>query len=116
MSNFGFHHLRVVNPYEVAFRQARSAVGASALLANAEVHGTVDEDVADCSLVVGTTAARNCELHPQLPRIEYGARFMLNQRSSCPVALLFGSDKAGLSNADLSHCPWLVSISTREEN
>ena len=36
MSNFGFLHLRVVNPYHIAFREARSAVGASAVLINAE--------------------------------------------------------------------------------
>ncbi len=116
MSNFGFHHLRVVNPYEVAFRQARSAVGASALLANAEVYGTVDEAVADCSLVVGTTAVRNRELHHQLRPIEYGARRIRKRLASGPVALLFGSEKVGLSNADLSHCHWLVRIPTRGEN
>jgi len=116
MSNFGFHHLRVVNPYEVAFRQARSAVGASALLANAEVYGTVDRAVADCSLVVGTTAVRNRELHHQLRPIEYGARVMRKQLASGPVALLFGSEKTGLSNADLSHCHWLVRIHTHNEN
>src|SRR6202047_2384358 len=116
MSNFGFHHLRVVNPFEVAFRQARSAVGASALLANAEVYGTVDRAVADCSLVVGTTAVRNRELHHQLRPIEYGARVMRKQLAAGPVALLFGSEKVGLSNADLSHCHWLVRIPTREEN
>ena len=116
MSNFGFHHLRVVNPYEVAFRQARSAVGASALLANAEVYGTVDEAVADCSLVVGTTAVRNRELHHQLRPIEYGARRIRKRLASGPVALLFGSEKVGLSNADLSHCHCLVRIPTREEN
>jgi len=36
MSNFGVRRLRVVNPYEVAFREARSAMGAAKLLANAE--------------------------------------------------------------------------------
>ena len=36
MSNFGVRRLRVVYPYEVAFREARSAVGASELLAKAE--------------------------------------------------------------------------------
>ena len=36
MSNFGVRRLRVVNPYEAAFREARSAVGAAGLLANAE--------------------------------------------------------------------------------
>ena len=33
MANFGFARLRVVNPYDVAFREARSAVGATPLLA-----------------------------------------------------------------------------------
>ena len=46
MSNFGFLRLRVVNPYEAAFREARSAVGASALLASAEKYNTVAEAVA----------------------------------------------------------------------
>jgi len=40
MSNFGFLNLRVVNPYATAFREARSAVGASKLLANAEARET----------------------------------------------------------------------------
>jgi tRNA/rRNA methyltransferase len=57
MSNFGVERLRVVNPYEVAFREARSAVGASAVLAKAEEYTSVAEAVADCKLVVGTTAA-----------------------------------------------------------
>src|SRR3981081_1393219 len=116
MSNCGCDHLRVVNPYELAFCQARSAVGASALLANAEVYGTVDEAVADCSLVVGTTAVRNRELHHQLRPLESGARLMSKKLASGPVALLFGSEKVGLSNADPSHCHWLVRIPTRGEN
>jgi tRNA/rRNA methyltransferase len=36
--------------------------------------------------------------------------------SSSPVALLFGSEKFGLSNEDLSHCHWLARIPTREEH
>jgi tRNA/rRNA methyltransferase len=47
MSNFGFAHLRVVNPYEVAFRDARSAVGASPVLVDAQEFTTVAEAVAD---------------------------------------------------------------------
>ena len=41
MSNFGFNHLRVVSPFEPSFREARSAVGASVLLAGAEEYKTV---------------------------------------------------------------------------
>ena len=55
MSNFGFYRLRVVNPFDAAFREARSAVGAAAVLTAAEEYKTVAEAVADCSLVVGTT-------------------------------------------------------------
>jgi hypothetical protein len=49
MSNFGFLRLRVVNPYDVAFEGARSAVGAASVLATAEKYETVAEAVADCS-------------------------------------------------------------------
>ena len=74
MSNFGVRRLRVVNPYEVAFREARSAVGASGLLAKAEQYETVAEAVADCKLVVGTTAATRRELQHRLQRLDEGAR------------------------------------------
>src|SRR5205823_769151 len=62
MSNFGYLHLRVLNPYELAFREARSAVGAAPLLARAEEFKTVAEAVADCTLVVGTTSVGLREL------------------------------------------------------
>jgi TrmH family RNA methyltransferase len=116
MSNFGFHHLRVVNPYEAAFREARSAVGASELLANAEEYKTVAEAVADCAVVIGTTAVRHRELQHPLWRLEYGARLIRKHLVLSRVALLFGSEKFGLSNAALSHCHWLIRIPTCEEN
>src|SRR5712671_8237288 len=56
MSNFGVLGLRVVNPYEVACREARSAMGAAKMLAKAEEFRTVAEAVADCSMVVCKTA------------------------------------------------------------
>jgi TrmH family RNA methyltransferase len=116
MSNFGFLRLRVVNPYEVAFREARSAVGAAALLASAEEFKSVAEAVADCALVVGTTAAGRRELQLPLKRLEEGARIIRKQPASSCVALLFGSEKTGLSNEDLSHCHWLMRIPTRERH
>ena len=116
MSNFGFDRLRVVNPYQVAFRDARSAVGASQVLRSAEEFSTVGEAVADCSLVVGTTAVRRRELHHPLRRLESGARLIRKQLASSPVALLFGGEKRGLSNEDFSHCHWLLHIPTCAEN
>jgi len=116
MSNFGFLQLRLVTPYPVAFREARSAVGASALLANAEEHRSVADAVADCALVVGTTAIHDRELRHPLRRLEHGGRLIRKQLATSRVALLFGSEKRGLSNRDLSHCHWLMRIPTREEH
>jgi len=114
LSNFGFTSLRVVNPYEIAFREARSAVGASGLLKNAQEFQSVPDAVAECSLVVGTTALGHRELRHPLRRLEQGARIIRRQLASGRVALLFGSEKVGLSNRDLSHCHWLMRIPTRE--
>jgi tRNA/rRNA methyltransferase len=116
MSNFGFSSLRVVHPYESGFREARSAVGASALLASAQEHDTIGSAVADCPLVVGTTAVRHRNLHHPLRPLEDGARLIRRRLSTSRVALLFGSEKFGLSNDDLSHCQWLMRIPTCEGN
>ena len=116
MSNFGFLRLRVVNPYDVAFREARSAMGATGLLASAEECSSVAEAVADCSLVVGTTSIQHRELLHPIRRLDEGATLIHQQLSSAPVALLFGSEKFGLSNEELSHCHWLINIPTRDEH
>lgn len=116
MSNFGFDALRLVKPFAPSFREARSAVGASEILAKARRYGTVAEAVADCALVVGTTAVRNRDLQHPVRRPEYGARQIRRRLASGNVALLFGSEKFGLSNDDLSHCHWLIRIPTCEEN
>jgi TrmH family RNA methyltransferase len=114
MSNFGFRNLRLVNPYEPSFREARSAVGASELLAKAQQYGTVAEAVADCTLVVGTTAGRHRELQHPLRSLPAAAPLMRKRLAAGRVALLFGSEKRGLSNDDFSHCHWLVRIPTGE--
>ena len=116
MSNFGFARLRVVNPYPVAFREARSAVGASQVLAAAQECSTIAEAVADCALVVGTTAVGHRTLQHPLRRLEQGARLIRRQLASAKVALLFGSEKFGLSNEAFSHCHWLLHVPTCEGN
>ena len=88
MSNFGIRRLRVVNPYQVAFRQARSAVNAGDLMAAAEEFTTVAEAVADCALVVGTTAVGHRELHHPLRRLEAGVRLIRKRLPAENVALL----------------------------
>ena len=117
MSNFGAHRLRLVNPYAVAFREARSAVGASELLRNAEEFKTITLAVADCSLVVGTTAVRNRVLHHPLRQLDQtSARAIHAQLQTGRVALLFGSEKIGLTNEDFTHCHWLLNVPTSEDH
>lgn len=116
MSNFGCMDLRLVNPYEVAFREARSAVKAHKVLENAREYATVGEAVADCALVVGTTSIGHRVPEHPLRRLELGGKLIARKLPSAPVALLFGSEKFGLSNDDMSHCNWLMRIPTREEH
>lgn len=114
MSNFGFLRLRVVRPYDMAFREARSAVGAPGLLADAEVFSSIAEAVSDCSLVVGTTAVGTRQVEHPVRRLEEGGELIRGHLTAGPAALLFGSEKRGLSNDDLSYCHWLIRIPTRE--
>src|SRR5271154_19231 len=113
MSNFGFGRLRLVNPYHVAFQEARSAVHAHQILRDAEEFQTLAEAIADCTLVVGTTSLGHRELQHPLRSIEYGARLIRKALAASPVALLFGSEKFGLANDDLSYCHWLMRIGTK---
>jgi TrmH family RNA methyltransferase len=113
MANFGFARLRLVRPYEPSFREARSAVGADAVLKAAEEFEGIAEAVADCGLVAGTTAGEQRQPAEPLERLEAGAKRMQAQlHAGARVAILFGSEKVGLSNEDLSRCQALVRIPT----
>jgi TrmH family RNA methyltransferase len=116
MSNFGATELRAVRPYEKAWREAKSAVGAAELLARAKEFASLAEAVADCSLVVGTTAVGNREMKHPLRGLDEGARLIGKRMATGRVAVLFGSEKWGLSNEDLSYCHWLMRIPTRVEH
>ncbi|GIU75857.1 MAG: tRNA (cytidine/uridine-2'-O-)-methyltransferase TrmJ [Bryobacteraceae bacterium] len=113
MSNFGFFDLRLVRPYSVAFEEAASAVGASAVLKNARVFDRLSDAVADCSLIVGATGLGHRVFHHPLLRLERAGRLLRRHLQSARAALLFGSEKFGLSNDDISHCHWLLHIPTR---
>ena len=114
MHDFGFRHLRVVNEYVVPLEAARSAVDASEVVARAATFGSVAEAVADCTLVAGTTAVGERDLQHPLYVLSDAAAILRTEltRDDCAgrVALLFGSEKTGLSNEELSHCNWLLTI------
>jgi len=116
MTNFGAFELRLVNPYGVGFREARSAVGAGDVLKKAEEFEDVAQAVGDCSLVVGTTAVRDRALKHPVKKLGQGPADEIRSRLGVGrVALLFGSEKTGLTNEDFSHCHWLLTIPTQEQ-
>jgi tRNA C32,U32 (ribose-2'-O)-methylase TrmJ len=145
MYDFGFDALRVVNEFAPPLEAAKSAVDASAVIARAKSYASVADAVADCTLVVGTTAVGERDMqHELLGLAEGGARIRGELRrqptladdagkdgppnstagseSDCwehsvsrgRVAILFGSEKTGLSNDELSHCNWLLTIPMHE--
>lgn len=112
MLNFGFKRLRLAAPYEVAFREARSAAGAASVLKSAEVFPALAEALSGCTLVAGSASAgRRIFRQPRYALSEAAA--LLRAHLECaPAALLFGSEKFGLSNQHLSYCHWTLKIPT----
>ena len=66
--------------------------------------------------MIGTTSVGHRELQHPIRRLEYAARQLRRTLPKAPVALLFGSEKFGLSNDDLSHCDWLLRIPTLDQD
>lgn len=113
MHGFGFRCLRLVNEYPVPLQEARSAIDASEVLTGSREFIGIAEAVADCNLVIGTTAAgKRLPEHPlhMLAEAAVLMRLHLSKSIECRVALLFGSEKTGLSNEEMSHCNWLLTI------
>lgn len=112
MHDFGFRHLRIVTEYAPPLETARSAVDASKILDAAKTFASVAEAVADCTLVVGTTAVGSRALEHRLELLaQAGGKIQAEAANPASrVAVLFGSEKTGLSNEELSHCHWVLTI------
>lgn len=123
MANFGFHRLSIVAPFAVNWMEAKSAVGAPELLREAKVYETLAEAVANCTLVLGTGSLdrrRPVQAILDLPEAAAKLRQALapdhenpgHEASRNRVALVFGSEKHGLTSDDLSWCHALIVIET----
>jgi len=115
MKNMCVDELYLVNPqeYPSAVATARAS-GADDVLANAVVCGNLEEAIADCRLVVGASARLRSINWPELnPR--QCAKLVKSVPDSDSVAILFGREDSGLSNAELDKCQYLVHIPTNVE-
>jgi len=108
MANFGCHDLALVNPYLTAWEEVKSARAGLQVLERAQVFPTLAEALVGCQTVIGTTAGSHRA--PSLPLESWS-----DAAHALPpggTALLFGSEKFGLSVSDLAHCHRLVRIPT----
>ncbi len=127
MQDFGFSDLRIANDFAAPFEaarldahleaqlEARSAVAAQHVMRSARRYDTLAAAIADCTLVVATTAIGERQLtQPILPLQRIAPKMLeaLSVLSTPPtrVALLFGSEKTGLTNDQLSHASLLTTI------
>ena len=112
MSNFGLTELRLVDAYRVAVDEVKSATHAGSVVEGAREFPSIAEAVGDTTLVVGTSSVGNREIQLPLYRLEDAARRI--RKHNGPTALVFGSEKSGLSNEEMSYCHFLMRIPTRE--
>ena len=129
MANFGLAHLTIVAPFAVNWTEAKSAVGAPDLLRRARVCDTLAEAVADCALVLGTGSLDRRRPEQRILSMPEAAAALRTVLAPDPVAdtapaaptalprvaLVFGSEKHGLTSDDLTWCHAIAVIDTAAE-
>ena len=110
MKNMGLEQLVLVSPRQFPHSEAIArASGADDVLAKAHVVGTVAEAIAGCGLIVATTS-RSRDQYFRVADVRDAAERILLESRRGPAAVLFGSERAGLSNEQLEAAHLLISI------
>ncbi len=115
MKTMGLSNLYLVDPVSAPDGHASAlAAGAGDVLANAKTVSTLQEAVADCGLVVGTSARSRTHSWPMLEPRSCG-RKLIEEVPNYPVALVFGRENNGLTNEELQQCHFHVCIPANPE-
>lgn len=110
MKNMGLHDLALVAARKFPHAEATArAAGAADLLEHARVCNTLEQAVADCSRVAGTTARSRYISQPVFTPREWAGHHAARP-SGGRIALLFGCERVGLSNEELDLCQEIVSV------
>jgi len=116
MANFGLRDLVVVAPHDPVWQETRSAPGAEEIVKSARAVDSLLQAIGDTTIVVGTTSGSRRTLDRELiPLPELPAWLAEHTRWRGRAALLFGSEKHGLTNDQLSHCHAVVRIPTEPD-
>ncbi|MDX1454305.1 MAG: RNA methyltransferase [Gammaproteobacteria bacterium] len=115
MKVMGLGALHLVKPWHFPSDEASDrASGADDILAKATVHEDLASAVADCHLVLGTSARLRSIQWEQLDPRQAGER-LVEATGAGQVAVVFGREKSGLSNEELDLCTHLVHIPANPE-
>ena len=110
MKNMGLSQLVLVNPVDFPSEEATSRAGqATDLLENAIIVESLQEAIADCSLVIATSARDRTIPLPALNAREAGEQ-LAQESGKANVALVFGRERMGLHNTDIQQCHMQVNI------
>lgn len=110
MKNMGLEQLVLVSPRQFPHSEALArASGADDVLANAHVVATVTEAIAGCGFIAATTSRTRDQYFRVADVREAAARLLLESRRG-PAAVLFGSERAGLTNEQLEAAHLLIRI------
>ena len=112
MANFGWSDLVVVDPYEPVWRETRSAPEAEEVVKKARAVTTWEEAVQGCDIVLGTSSYHQRPLEQATVELPNLNRF-LAPFAAAPAALVFGSERSGLSNEELVRCRAVIHIPTQ---
>jgi len=115
MKTMGLSKLYLVDPAcEIDSQASALAAGATDVLGNAVIVGTVEEAIADCTLTIGTSARSRTLSWPMVEPRECGEK-LVAEAVNGPVALVFGRENSGLTNEELQLCNYHVCIPANPE-
>nr|WP_257263657.1 tRNA (cytosine(32)/uridine(32)-2'-O)-methyltransferase TrmJ [Endozoicomonas sp. ONNA2] len=117
MKTMGLSDLCLVTPARFPAPEADAmAAGALDVLEQARVFDSLDETIADCSLVIGTSARiRSHSFSRPMLGAQACAEQLLCESRQSTVALVFGQETMGLTNSELEKCHFHTSIDANPE-
>jgi tRNA (cytidine32/uridine32-2'-O)-methyltransferase len=116
MKAMDLHRLTLVRPGEFPADEAdRRAVAAVDILDRAQVVETLVDAVADCQLVIGSTARARSWAHPVIDARQAGKQLTEQAALGDEVAVVFGNERAGLTNEELNACNFELRIPTSKD-
>ncbi|MDP2231202.1 RNA methyltransferase [Methylotenera sp.] len=115
MKTMGISQLYLVKPDSFPDAHATAlSTGAADLLENAVVTETLAEALTGCAFAIGLSARKRGLSH-ELVNVRTAATKAIEIAATQPVALVFGTEMSGLSNAELDHCQMLAMIQANPE-